>query len=257
MTTASYSARAARAVPGTPGSAARPGRPSGARRCSTSSESRDVADRVLQLDLGRAGRPSGPACAGPRAARRRGRGAGRSRPAASWRPRARASRRAPKATVVLPWLPSGLVTTIERMLSSVKSRFVRRSRSASATTRKRGFVARSSGECIFRIADSAGISAKTGAPLALARSSARLDLRGQVLAQQGGAESQAEAEQRGHEQRQPRAREDRCGRQSRRVQLEQLQRRDPDLVPADAVEQRSRRRRRRSAAPAAASCSGP
>ena len=112
------------------------------------------------------------------------------------RPRARASRRAPNATVVLPWLPSGLVTTIERMLSSVKSRFVRRSRSASATTRKRGFVARSSGECSFRIAD-------LGRDLGEDRDAAgarqvvrRLDLRGQVLAEQRRAEAEAEPEQR-------------------------------------------------------------
>ncbi len=65
----------------------------------------------------------------------------------------------PNATVVLPWLPSGLVTTTLRVASSANRRFVRRSRIASATILRRGWLARSSGECSFRMAVSAGTSA--------------------------------------------------------------------------------------------------
>ena len=44
----------------------------------------------------------------------------------------------PAATVVFPCLPSGLVITIERVPSSAKTRFVRRSRRASDTLRNSG-----------------------------------------------------------------------------------------------------------------------
>ena len=69
----------------------------------------------------------------------------------------------PNAIVVLPWLPSGLVTTTELRLPSEKSRFVRSSRSASETPRRSGFSPSTSGEVKLAIAGSVGISPYTGA----------------------------------------------------------------------------------------------
>ena len=64
----------------------------------------------------------------------------------------------PNDTVVLPWLPSGLVSTMERRFPLVKSRLVRRSRSDSATIRNFG-SARSRAACTRASAGSFGISA--------------------------------------------------------------------------------------------------
>ena len=74
----------------------------GSRPSASTSPSRTSISPGVRVELEQLGD-----AAAAQVARRRG---------ASWRRRARASPRAPKATVVLPWLPSGLVTTIERML---------------------------------------------------------------------------------------------------------------------------------------------
>ena len=77
----------------------------------------------------------------------------------------------PKATVVFPWLPSGLVTTSDRTVPSEKSKFVRRSRSASAKPRNAGSVASCSGACRRTTVVSRGISANVGTPAMRPRSS--------------------------------------------------------------------------------------
>ena len=77
---------------------------------------------------------------------------------------------------------------------------MRRSRSASATTRRRGFVDEVLGGLQLRIADLGGDLGEDRAPLALARSSAVSTFVVRISAQQRRAQPQAEAEQRSHEQ---------------------------------------------------------
>ena len=251
MITASYSLLelAREQSPGRPGSAARPDRPSGARRrqhvervacrradrvrSSSASASRTSSSPGVRGSIEQLGDPAAAQVAVDEDRRAL--------------PRGRASPRAPNATVVLPWLPSGLVTTTERMLSSVKSRFVRRSRSASATTRK----LRLRCEVLGRSASS-GSPTRRGSREDRAR---RWRSPGRQPSRPSWSGSRA-AEPRRGPGRDPAGKatssvslvrgKTGCGRQSRRVQLEQLQRRDSDLVLADAVEQRPSRRERRS-----------
>ena len=130
-----------------------------------------------------------------RASPRRGSGGDPRRRGSSWRPTARSSRRdlpRPSSSRVVP---SGLVITIERVPSSAKTRFVRRSRRASDTGRELRIEQERAEAAHLANLGVSGISAKTGTPVASARSARVRTRRPRFSQRKATCNPEAETEQ--------------------------------------------------------------